>query len=64
MFNDYTLKQLADARRGDLLREAEMERLARMVQTTKGPKAARPNLFLALAAGGAVLAALFIAVMR
>ena len=64
MFNDYTLKQLADARRGDLLREAEQERLARLAQTTKGFKAAGPNVFLAVAASGAALVALFIAVMR
>lgn len=64
MVNDYTLMRLADARRSDLLREAEQERLGRMVQTTKGSKPARSNLFLALAAGGAVLAALSIAVVR
>ena len=51
MVNDYTLMRLADARRSDLLREAEQERLGRMAQTTKGSKPARPNLFLALAAG-------------
>ncbi len=64
MFNDYTLKLLADARRGDLLREAEMERRARMVETAKGTEAARPKLSLALAAGGAALAALVIAFVR
>jgi len=64
MFNDYTLMKLADARRDDLLREAEGERLGRLAQSTEGSKPARPNLVLAMAAGGAALAALLIAVVR
>ena len=64
MLNDYTMMRLAEARRSDLMREAEQERLARLAQTTKGSKAAGPNVFLAVAASGAALAALFIAVMR
>ena len=64
MLNDYTLMRLADARRSDLLREAEQERLGRIAQAAKGSKAARPNLFLALVTGGAAMAALLIAVVR
>jgi hypothetical protein len=64
MFNDYTLKQLAEARRSDLLREADQERLARMVETTKGSTPEKPSWVLAMAAGGAALAALFIALVR
>ncbi len=64
MFNDYTLKQLAEARRSDLLREADQERLARMVESTKGSSPEKPSWVLALAAGGAALAALFIALVR
>ncbi len=64
MFNDYTLKQLAEARRSDLLREAEQERLARMVETSKGSTPGKTNWGLAMAAGGAALAALFIALVR
>ena len=64
MLNDYTLMRLADARRSELLREAEQERLGRIAQAARGSKAARPNRLLALAAGGAALMALFIAVVR
>jgi hypothetical protein len=64
MFNDYTLKQLAEARRSDLLREADQERLARLAEAGKGSSPEKPSWVLAMAAGGAALAALVIAFVR
>ncbi len=64
MFNDYAVMKLADARHADLLREAEAERLVRTARASKGSKSSRPSLVVAAATGGAVLAALLIAVIH